>query len=59
MLGVVIVSCIPLLVGLLGLCWPWLKWFFVKLKKTGNQHEYVKTCTEFEICSVQVFFVQL
>ena len=33
MLGVVFVSCIPLLVGLLGLCWPWLKWLFRQIKE--------------------------
>lgn len=33
LLGVVIVSCIPLGVGLLGLCWPWLKGLFRDIKE--------------------------
>lgn len=33
MLGVVIVSCIPLGIGLLGLCWPWLKGLFRDIKE--------------------------
>ena len=33
MLGVVIVSCIPLFVGLLGLCWPLVKWLSRQIKE--------------------------